>query len=75
MHFFCPKICKNRNVHRTFAPQFKKSTARSSHVHRITIAHAGLCSRYEPCGRSRGASRVLNINNEQSSISQRATPY
>ena len=28
-----------------FAPQFK-ITARSSHSHRVTIAHTGLCSRY-----------------------------
>ena len=38
----------------TFAPQFK-IIARSSHSHRITIAHTGTCSRYEPCGRSKSA--------------------
>ena len=37
-----------------FAPQFK-ITARSPHSHRITIAHRGTSSRYEPCGRSSSA--------------------
>ena len=42
-YFFSRKICKHHNSHRTFAPQFK-IIARSSHVHRVTIAHTYTCS-------------------------------
>ena len=46
--FFYPNFSSN------FAPQFK-IIARSSHVHRVVIAHTYTCSRYEPCGRSSSA--------------------
>ena len=42
-YFFSRKICKHHNSHRNFAAQFK-IIARSSHSHRITIAHTYTCS-------------------------------
>ena len=46
---------------RDFRGPQERFIARSSHVHRITIAHTCTSSRYVPCGRSSSASGVPEV--------------
>ena len=57
--FFYPNLSSN------FAPQFK-IISRSSHVHRVTIAHTYTSNRYEPCGRSSSAKEQPSLRRSSS---------
>ena len=65
-YFFSRKICKHHNSHRTFAAQFK-IIARSSHVHRITIAHTGTRDTWVAAESPAGGywTQILSAANEQ----------
>ena len=61
--FFYPNFCSN------FAPQFK-IIVRSSHVHRITIAHTYTCKQQANKVFPTDASRVLKLEQDFSRLNK-----